>query len=293
MEVGVVLPNAGPKCTPDNVATVARWAEELGYHSLWVTDHVILPERVDSWYPYRSHGRWDYAPDTPWMDPLLSLCWAGQVAPSLKLGTSIFVAPLRNPVLLAKQISTLDFLSGGRVIVGIGAGWMREEFELLGTSYDNRGRRVLEMVELMRALWTGETVDFHGRFYHVSGARMHPRPAQPRIPVVWGGHSEAALKRVATLGDGWHPTQIPLDQLRVGIKRLRQYGGQNGRSLDSILVVARPGTTYPVTPETHAAHLEMGVDHLIIDTPIKDPTLEALQREMERVAEICGLHPRQ
>ncbi len=292
MEIGVILPSAGPKCTPENVVTVARWAEELGYHSVWVTDHVILPEHVDSRYPYRSHGRWDYAPDTPWMDPLLALCWAAQVAPSLKLGTSIYVAPLRHPILLAKQVSTLDVLSGGRVILGIGAGWMREEFDLIGTPYDNRGKRVLEMVDVMRALWTGDTVAVQRRFYRVTGARMHPRPAQRHIPIVWGGHSDAALRHVARLGDGWHPTQIPLEDLRAGIQRLRQYCTQSGRPPDSVLIVARPGNTYPLTEEAHAAHLAMGVTHLVADTPIKDPSMEALRHEMERVARICGLRHR-
>ncbi len=292
MEVGVVLPTAGPKATVENVATVALWAQELGFGSVWVTDHVILPERVESWYPYRSHGRWDYPSDTPWMDPLLALLYAGTVAPSLRLGTSVLVAPLRHPVLLAKQIATLDVLSGGRVILGVGAGWMREEFALVGASFADRGRRVVEMVELMRALWTGRTVHFEGRYYRVHGARMHPRPAQDRIPVVWGGHSEAALRRVARVGDGWHPTQIPLDQLRDGVRRLRALWEEAGRNPAALLVVARPGTTYPITPQTHAAHLEIGVTHLIADTPLRDPGMAALREEMERVAEVCGLRAR-
>jgi probable F420-dependent oxidoreductase len=289
VEVGVVLPTAGPKATPDNVATVARWAQELGFGSVWVTDHVILPERVESWYPYRSHGRWDYPPDTPWMDPLLALLYAGAVAPSLRLGTSVLVAALRHPVLLAKQVATLDVLSGGRVILGVGAGWMREEFELVGASFADRGRRVVEMVELMRALWTGQTVQWEGRYYRVHGARMHPRPVQDRIPVVWGGHSEAALRRVARSGDGWHPTQIPLDQLRDGVRRLRRLWEEAGRDPVALLVVARPGTTYPITPQTHAAHLEIGVTHLIADTPLRDPSMAALREEMERVADVCRL----
>ena len=292
MEVGVILPNAGPKATPDNVVTVARWADELGYHSAWLTDHVILPEQVDSRYPYRSHGRWDYSPDTRWLDPFLTLGWAGQAAPNLKLGTSVCVAPLRHPVLLAKQVSTLDFLTGGRVILGVGAGWMREEFELIGTSYGNRGRRLLEIVELMRALWTGETVHFDGRYYRVTGARMHPAPGGRRIPIVWGGHSDAAMRHVAALGDGWHPTQIPLEELRAGIGRLRGYCAEEGRPPDSVMIVARPGNTYPLTEETHAAHVEMGVTHLVADTPIKDPSMAGLREEMERVARICGLRRR-
>lgn len=295
MEVGVIIPNAGPKAAPENLVATAKLAEELGYHSVWLTDHVALPERVDAYYPYRSHGRWDYPPDTSWMDPLLSLCWAAAACPGLKVGTSILVVPLRDPVLLAKQISTLDFLTGGRFILGIGAGWMEEEFEIVGEPFQRRGARVMEMVEIMRRFWSGETVEHHGEFYDIEHpCRMYPLPAQERVPIVWGGHSEYALRRVARMGDGWHPTQITLEQFREGLARLRELCDEEGRDFDSVSIVARPGDTYEITPETHARHQELGVDHLIVDTPIKeaDPDLAILREKMERVAEICDLEPR-
>ena len=294
MEVGVIVPNAGPKASPENIVAVARLADELGYHSIWLTDHVVLPERVDAHYPYRSHGRWDYPADTKWLDPLLSLCWAAAACPGLKIGTSILVAPLRHPVLLAKQLSTLDFLTGGRLVLGIGVGWMEEEFEAIGQSYTGRGRRTEEMIDLMRRFWTGRTVAFEGKSYRVPPSRMHPRPAQERIPIVWGGHSEHALRRVARVGDGWHPTQISLTALEVGLDSLRGHCEQTGREFESLTIVARPGDTYDVTPETHARHVELGVHHLIVDTPIKevDRDLSILRAKMERVAEICGLRSR-
>jgi probable F420-dependent oxidoreductase len=294
MEVGVIIPNAGPKARPENIATVARWAEALGFDSVWVTDHVALPEQVHSYYPYRSHGRWDYPPETAWLDPLLSLQWAAAAAPTLKVGTSVLVVPLRHPVLLAKQISTLDYLTGGRFILGAGAGWMAEEFAIMGQSFADRGRRLLEMIALMRQLWSGERVDFEGEFYRVTGCKMYPPPVQRRIPVLFGGHSVAAIRRVVRAGDGWHPTQITLGQLREGIVTLREEAKRAGRNPDDLLIVARPGNTYPLTPEAHARHLELGVTHLIADTPIKqeDPDLALLRQEMERVADICGLTPR-
>jgi probable F420-dependent oxidoreductase len=294
MEVGIIVHNAGAKASPENIVMTARWAEELGYHSLWLTDHVVLPEEVNSWYPYRTHGRWDYPPDTIWLDPLITLAWAGAAAPTLKLGTSVLVVPLRNPVLLAKQLASLDFLTGGRVILGAGAGWMAEEFNLIGQSFANRGRRLLEMVKLMRELWTGETVDFRGEFYQVSGCQMHPRPVHGTIPVLFGGHSDAAIKRAARLGDGWHPTQITLEQLVEGINKLRGYCQEFGRDPASVLIVARPGDKYEITPETHAKHLELGVNHLVVDTPIKqeDPDLSLLRAKMEQAAAVCGLTPR-
>jgi len=294
MEVGAIIPNAGSKASPENIAIVARWAEELGYHSVWVTDHVVLSEKVDAYYPYRSHGRWDYSPATVWLDPFLSLGWAAAAAPRLKVGTSVCVAPLRNPILLAKQVSTLDFLTGGRVILGVGVGWMEEEFGLVGVPFAGRGSRAVEMVDLMRELWSGKTVDFEGKFWQVKGCRMHPRPVQNTIPVVWGGHSDATLKRVARSGDGWHPTQIPLEKLAEGIEKLKGYCAETGRRYDSLTIVARPGDTYALDPETHARHLELGVHHLVMDTPIKqeDPGLKLLRERMERVAKICGLKPR-
>ncbi|MCU0490187.1 MAG: LLM class F420-dependent oxidoreductase [Chloroflexaceae bacterium] len=291
MQVGIIIPNAGPKCSPQHIVTVARWAEELGYHSLWVTDHVALPVQCESHYPYRSHGRWDYPPETPWLDPLLALSWAGAAASRLKLGTSVLVGPLRHPVLLAKQLATLDYLSGGRMMLGLGAGWMAEEFATMNVSFENRGRRLDEMVALMRACWSGEAVEFQGQFYQASGFKMHPRPAQERIPIIWGGHSAASLRRVARLGDGWHPTQIPLEQLATGIGTLRQLWQEAERDPASLLVVARPGNTYAITPESHARHRELGVTHLVADTPIPeaDPDLALLRQRMEEVASICGL----
>jgi probable F420-dependent oxidoreductase len=291
MQVGVIVPNAGTKATPENLVTVARWAEELGYSSIWVTDHIALPHQVDAWYPYRSHGRWDYPPETAWLDPLLSLAWAGAAAPSLTLGTSVQVIPLRNPLLLAKQLSTLDYLSGGKLILGAGAGWMEEEFDLIGVPFSTRGRRAVEMVQLMRQCWTGDTVDFAGEFFQVSGFKMYPTPVRKTIPVVWGGHSDAALKRVAQVGDGWHPTQITVQQLADGIQKLRHYCQEAGRDPAEVLIVARPGDTYDITAETHAQHVALGVDHLIVDTPIKqeDPQLQYLRERMERIADLLHL----
>lgn len=294
MEVGVILPSAGPKCSPENIVAVARWAEELGYGSLWLTDHVALPLACESHYPYRSHGRWDYPPETPWLDPLLALAWAGAAAPSLKLGTSVLVAPLRHPVLLAKQVATLDYLSGGRAILGIGAGWMAEEFRTMGVGFADRGRRLDELVAVMRACWSGEAVEHAGEHYQLGGFKMHPRPAQGSIPIIWGGHSDAAIRRVARLGDGWHPTQISLEALAEGVGKLRRACEERGRDPAGVMVVARPGNTYAISEESHARHVELGVTHLVADTPIPepDPDLSLLRARMEEVARICGLTPR-
>ena len=294
MHVGVIIPNAGSKATPENILSVARWAEQLGFNSVWVTDHVALPETCNSRYPYRTHGRWDYPSTTNWLDPLLALQWAAAVAPSIQIGTSIMVVPLRHPILLAKQLSTLDYLTGGRVILGAGAGWMAEEFRFMGQSYENRGKRLLEMVRLMRACWSGDDVHFEGEFYQVSGFKMYPTPLRKNITVIWGGHSDAAIRRCARTGDGWHPTQITLDDLQAGIEKLKQFCVEFDRDPSTIPIVARPGNIYTVDEASHARHLALGVTHLVADTPIlqDDPTMELLRGEMERVASVCQLMSR-
>ena len=294
MHVGVIIPNAGTKATPENIVSVARWAEQLGFSSVWVTDHVALPEECNSRYPYRTHGRWDYPSNTNWLDPLLALQWAAAVAPSIQVGTSIMVVPLRHPILLAKQLSTLDYLTGGRVILGAGAGWMEEEFTIMGQSYANRGKRLLEMLRLMRACWSGEEVRFEGEFYQASGFKMYPTPVRKDIPVIFGGHSDAAIRRCARTGDGWHPTQITLDELEAGIAKLAGYCAEFNRDPATIPIVARPGNIYVVNEASHARHLELGVTHLVADTPIlqDDPTLELLHGEMRRIATVCQLTPR-
>lgn len=292
MEFGVNLPAAGPAAGAQNIVKVARWAEELGFHSLWATDHVVLPERVDSWYPYGAGGRWTNPAGTNWLDPLLALAWAGSAAPHCKLGTDVIVAPLRNPLLLAKQLASLDDLSGGRVLLGVGAGWMKEEFDLIGVPFAERGARAVEMVRLMRACWSGEAIDFHGRFWQVADCRMHPLPPRRSIPVYWGGHSEAALRRVARVGDGWLPLSVSPADLRAGWQKIRRYCEQYRRDPDSVSIVMRPGREYAFDLERLEAHRDLPIAQWIVDDPTRDPSLNGLHDEMQRVAELCRLEPR-
>lgn len=291
MKMGVRLPIEGAKVSPENITTVARLAEELGYYSVWGPDHVVLPEKMESFYPY-DNNQWPYPTEVKILDPLLALTWAAAVAPSVKLGTSVLIGPLRNPVLLAKQVSSLDFLSGGRVILGLGVGWMKEEFDIIGESFSDRGKRTDEMVELMRQFWIGETVDYQGEFYQVSDCEMHPRSIQQPVPILWGGYSEAALKHVARMGNGWTPTKSTFEDLAAGIQKIKEYCHEYGRDPDSIMVVARPGPVYQINADTLARYQELGIGHVIIDPPLTGPDLTACQAEMERVAELCGLERR-
>lgn len=289
MKIGVLLPNAGPKASPEHVVEVARTAEALGFDSVWTSDHVLIPEQVESYYPYRANGRWDYPSNSKWMDPLLSLAWAAAAAPRLQIGTSVLVAPLRNPVLLAKQVATLDFLSGGRVILGLGAGWMKEEADVMNASFDDRGSRLREMIDLMRHLWTGESADFHGRYWTVTNARMHPTPVNKRVPIALGGHSPIAIRRAARIADAWLPHARQPDQLRQEIAQLRAECQRRGRA--SVEVIVQSGRAYQLSPEIHAIHQELGVDHVILDTHVAGDDQSEFVEAMHHWAEITGLRP--
>lgn len=290
MEIGVSLPSSGPNASPGNLSRVSQWAADLGYHSVWVSDHVVLPREVNSFYPYDPSDTWPFPAETKWLDPLVSLTWVATVAPMLKVGTSILILPLRNPILLAKQLSTLDYLIGGRLILGVGVGWMKEEFDLLDLPFKGRGAKAAEMVRLMRAFWEGGEVDFEGKIWKLTECVMRPEPFQgPMIPIVWGGHSDYALRRVARLGDGWHPTKITLSELREGINRLGVLCHKYDRDPETLTYVVRPHGAYPLDSSTREKHEELGIQHLVIDPPIGSQSLSDYREELERVAEVYDL----
>jgi probable F420-dependent oxidoreductase len=189
---GVILPNYGPAASVDDIRRVVELAEELGFNSVWTTEHIIVgPEAVD---PY---GRV--------YDPLVTLGWIAGWTERIGLGTSIVLVPLHNPMHLAKEVATLQELSGGRFTLGVGMGWHKDEFDFMGVEFEGRGRRADEAIQIMRALWSGER-DFEGEHWSFHDATFEPRPSpQPEIWV--GGSSPRALGRVRELGDAWHPSR--------------------------------------------------------------------------------------
>jgi probable F420-dependent oxidoreductase len=192
VHLGVILPNYGTGSSPDAIRGVAELAEELGFDSVWATEHIIVgPEAID---PY---GRV--------YDPLVTLGWIAGWTERIGLGTSIVLVPLHNPIHLAKEVATLQELSGGRVTLGVGMGWHRDEFEFMGVEFEGRGRRADEAIGLMRALWNGEH-DFEGQYWSYHHATSEPHPSPP--PQIWvGGSSDRAIRRARELGDAWHPSR--------------------------------------------------------------------------------------
>ncbi|HWP92213.1 MAG TPA: LLM class F420-dependent oxidoreductase [Thermodesulfobacteriota bacterium] len=196
MKFGVSLPNFGKYAERDYIIEIARTAEDLGFDSLWVSDHIIIP------HSHKGFGEVFY-------EPLVTLAYIASHTNKIHLGTSVIILPYRNPIVLAKTISTLDVLSGGRVIFGMGAGWLKEEFLALGASYEERGSITDEWIEVLKLLWTEERPVFKGRYHEFSDISFLPRPIQKPHPPIWvGGNSRKAVERAVSCGDGWHPVGL-------------------------------------------------------------------------------------
>ncbi len=204
MKLGAHLPVYGPAATRDTLLGFARRLEELGYDSLWASDHVVIPWDIGSRYPYGATGEFPLSPTTDFLEPLTALAMVAAVTERVRLGTTVLVLPHRHPVLTAKALATLDHLAPGRVILGAGVGWMREEIELLGAPYDRRGAWSDEAIRVMRACWREERTAFAGEFFRFDPVGCYPKPRAGTIPIWIGGHTPRALRRTAELGDGWH-----------------------------------------------------------------------------------------
>jgi probable F420-dependent oxidoreductase len=222
---------------PAHCCALARTAEQSGWDCVAVSDHVVHPEHIRSTYPYTPDGALRWQPDAPWPDPWVTIGAMAAATQELRFFTNIFVLPMRNPFLVAKAVGTAALLSGGRVALGIGVGWMEDEFELLGQDFKTRGRRTNEMIEVMRKLWAGGMVEHHGTFYAFD--RLQMSPACPyAIPLYGSGLSEPALRRAAALCDGWISDIHTTAELRAIVARLRGYLGEAGRSGDEFSIIA-------------------------------------------------------
>lgn len=222
----------------DSSLELCRRAEALGFESVWGGEHVVRPDHIDSPYPYTPDGEMPGEAETPIPDPLIWLAYVAAAAPTVRLGTCILILPQRNPLVLAKELATLDHLSGGRVELGIGVGWMAEEFEALGLPFERRGARTDEYLAAMRALWAGPHAEYHGEFVDFPPATCSPRPVTGSIPVMVGGDSPAAVRRAARFGDGFFPGTSDPAELAARISELRIESEKAGRPADAVEVSA-------------------------------------------------------
>jgi probable F420-dependent oxidoreductase len=242
MRFGVTLPQFGPfAATPDVAARIARIAtaaDRLGYDVLWTAEHLIFPYEIRTPYPYAS--RFPFPVTTPMLEVVSTLSWVAALTKRVQLSSQVMILPYRHPIVLAKELATLDVLSSGRVMVGVASGWLAEEFEMLGVPFRQRGRRMDEYLDAMVALWTQDHVTFRGRFVQIEDAAFFPKPVQKPHPPIWiGGASDAAFARIARLGAGWIAAPRPtIEELAADIARLKQLAEARGRDPASIGVAS-------------------------------------------------------
>ena len=265
-------------------AVIAKRAEELGFASYWVPEHPIVPVKTTSPYPASDDGLIpdEYGRIT---DPFVSLARASAVTAKIELGTGICLVPERNPLELAKEVATLDHFSGGRFIFGIGAGWLREETEIMGGDFDHRWGQTKDAVLAMKELWTRDEAEYHGKYYDFPAVRSFPKPAQkPHPPVYMGGSSKYVFKRVVEWGDGWMPVLSPVEDIKAGRRRLNEMAEAAGRDPKEISVLA---FGFPEKFRTRAAMDELaaaGVDQATVWLLQSENGEAAVLSELESLA---------
>lgn len=245
----------------DQWVELTRHAESVGFDQVALHDHVFHPEKVDSTYPYRADGRPPFAPGQGWPDVWVMVGAMAAATERIEFVTSVYVLPLRNPFVVAKAVGTAAWLTGDRVRLGVGAGWMREEFAQLGQPFEGRGARMEEQIAVLRTLWRGGMVEHHGRHYDFDPLVMEPSPSRP-VPILVGGHSERALRRAAAVGDGWLGVHYGRAELRGYIDRLRRHRDEQGTLDRPFEVEAAINDALP-HPEVCAELEEMGLTTLV------------------------------
>ena len=283
MRVGIYLPQIGPIAQPAHITTVARAVESAGFDSLWVFDHVVLREDYGTPYPYSEDGRLAIPTTANFVEPLTLLSFAAAVTERVELGTAVLVLPMRDPVLHAKIISSLDHLSAGRVILGAGVGWWKEEFEALSMPFDRRGRRMDEYLAVLRDLWTNDFGTFRGEFYDTTGWACNPKPSR-HVPIWLGGNNPAQLDRIGRFADGWLANPPMLDTLEPDFDRARQAASDAGRDPAALQLAINRVTVIGDDTLSEAADVlaglkDRGVDHAvaILHPTVPDPAA-TLQR---------------
>lgn len=275
MDLGLHALGIGAGADRAVIDAVATGAEHAGFATLWSGEHVVMVDRSTSRYPYSDDGQIAIPSTADWIDPLIGLSFAAAVTSSIRIATGVLLLPEHNPVVVAKQAATLDRLSAGRLSLGVGIGWSREEFDALGVPFERRGARTKEYVAAMRALWRDDIATFEGEFVAFDSVRVNPKPADDRsIPIVVGGNSDAALRRVAAWGDGWYG--FNLDGVAEAAARIAFLGAQcaeSGRDRGELRI-----TVALRDPQINdaAALADLGVDELVIvEGPPEDAELAA------------------
>jgi probable F420-dependent oxidoreductase len=308
MEIALSIPRL-----PDAQAIrrFASRAEELGFEAVLSGDHIVLPTAGTNQYPYTADGSFSRPADEPFLETMTTLGFMAACTDTIKLGSTVIILPYRNPVVQAKMFSSLDVLTGGRMICGVGVGWLEKEFETLGVPYDQRGPMSDEFLEIFKVLWTQNDPEYHGRFYQIDGIQFTPKPVQkPHIPIWIGGHTRRALRRTAKYGDCWHTTRQTPDFVAQNLPYLREQSEKLGRDPTSISISLKRslhftdmgmgeghtvrtgglvmGTTQEVIDDVYYCR-ELGIDQLTYDFRVEgiNACLEAMEHLADRVLPVA------
>jgi probable F420-dependent oxidoreductase len=281
MKFGLMFVNSGPFANPALFEVLVRTADEVGFESIWTVEHVVVPVGYASQYPYSKDGRMPGNNERiPIPDPIVPLAYAAALTKRVKLGTGILILPQRHPVYVAKEMATLDVLSQGRALLGVGIGWLEEEFKVVGVPFRERAARTEESVRALRSLWGPDASSFQGRYYQWGPVESYPKPVQPGgVPIVVGGHVEGAARRAARVGNGFFPARGELDLLASLFAALRDECGKVGRRPEEIEL-----TTGMAGQDRDAVrrYEDLGVSRLIVPPPAFDP--DGLRRGLESFA---------
>ena len=289
MEIGCHLPTQGAVATREALLTFCREAQAREIASLWVSDHVVFPRTETGEHP---GGPFPFPSDMAYLEAVVALSAAASVTERAKLGASVFILGHRHPVVMAKMLSTIDVLSGGRLICGVGVGWWEEELSLLGVPYRQRGRQADEMIKVFKTLWTDDHPSFEGRFYTIPDVGFSPKPLQkPHPPIVVGGDSPGAFKRTVELADGWHATAATPEQAAAALNRLRAAAETAGRPFESIAlsirfnVKAAPGSARSRRQEIVdrlASYKALGFGEVLLD--FRRDSLDEMLDDLDAIA---------
>ncbi len=284
MKFGLMYANAGPFTFPEMLTHLAQTAERVGVESIWAIEHVVIPVGYKSTYPYDPSGKIPAPEQMPMPDPLISLTYAAAVTTTLRLATGILILPQRHPLYVAKEVATLDVLSHGRMMLGIGVGWLEEEFEALGIPFAERAARTAESVRAIRSLWKDEAEPFAGKFFNWGKLESHPKPVQkPGVPIIVGGHTELAARRAARYGDGFFPGVADEEKLVWLLGILRDECAKLGRDPAGIEVTS--GRAAPDADNVRRLQ-DLGVSRFMVPPPAFDP--DGVTQGLERLGALIA-----
>ncbi len=265
MKFAIAFANTGPFINPDKAVAMARAAEAAGFESLWTVEHVVVPADYNSPYPYSANGKMPGDDDSPIPDPLIWLTYVAAATQAINLATGILILPQRNPVVLAKELATLDFMSNGRMLLGTGVGWMKEEFDAIGVPFNERGKRNDENIAAMRALWTEDKASYHGDYVNFDNCILRPQPVNGSIPIHIGGSTDIAAKRAGRLGDGFFPAGGSHEELARLIGITQESAIKHGRNPKDIeITTGGNGAIGPNALEEISALEALGVERVIV-----------------------------